>query len=102
MTAPCILSAIYNSLMALFHATLKTLKFIVFEHSFKQLDDTMNIILQQRNLTVFSLVPGFAQAVKFSVKSVKVQELLHTIHGLSPLPASLTTPDLFICAFFFC
>lgn len=32
--------------------------------------------------TVFSLVPGFAQAVKFSIKTVKGKELLHTTHGL--------------------
>lgn len=96
------LSAIHNSLMALFSMPhLKHLNLLC-SNSLKQLDDSMNIILQlTKKLTVFSLVPGFAQALNFSVKSVKVKELLHTIHGLIPLPASLTTPDLLICSFFF-
>lgn len=54
-----------------------------------------------KKLTVFSLVPCFAQAVKLSVKSVEVKELLHTMYGLIPLPASVTAPDLFTCSFFF-
>lgn len=50
---------------------------MVFKHCFKQLDDTTNIILQLlvKKITVFSLVPCFAQAVKFSVKSVEVKKL---------------------------
>lgn len=43
------------------------------EHCFKQLHDTMDVILQLLVKNLFSLVPYFVHVIKFSVKSAESQ-----------------------------